>query len=58
MEGAQRFHKFVPQNKSQLKVFETSSDITGYIECITKESSSTRNLEIKIGNYFVCVYDD
>ena len=34
LEGTQRFHKFVPQNQSQLKVFETSSDITGYIKCI------------------------
>ena len=58
MEGTQRFHKFVPQNQSQLKVFETSSDITGYIKCITKESSSTRNIEVNIGNYVVCVYDD
>ena len=58
LEGTRRFHKFVPQNQSQLKVFETSSDITGYIKSITKESSSTRNLEVKIGNYVVCIYDD
>ena len=58
MEGTRRFHKFVLQNQSQLKVFETSSDITGYIKCITKESSSTRNIEVNIGNYVVCVYDD
>ena len=56
--GTRRYHRFVPQNTTELKVYETSYDTISYIKCITKDSYTKENLIVSVGNYVTCVYDN
>ena len=58
MRGTRSFHKFVPHDQYQLKVFETSTDKSFDIRNITSKHISVNEIEVNLGIYVACIYNE
>ena len=58
VRGTRSFHKFVPHDQYQLKVFETSTDKSFDIRNITSKHISVNEVEVNLGNYVACIYNE
>lgn len=55
--GTRQFHKFVPENQNQLKVFETSTDESFVIREITNKHTLVKEVEVSVGKNVACIYN-